>query len=128
MDHDHQVSKHFQEALHALALPAHAQVQVTEPGDVPTELIEDYWLWSRLYLETGPTALSWDACRAIHQLATMLHALPEDVYAETNFAAMCHPAWEPIREHATALLALLGWPRTPLQPYREGEPGVWRRG
>ena len=43
------IEKQFKDSLQALAIPAEEQVAVTEPGDVPEEIIDDYLLWADSY-------------------------------------------------------------------------------
>ena len=121
------VQRVFKEALQALSISAEAQVQCTEPGDVPEELINDYHFIYDTFLNRFQETLSPATVEHIKELDKALDALPDSVFQETNLLSMQQPEWESIRAKAQRTLKALDWAiEAPPSYVHEGE-GVYRR-
>lgn len=124
------IEKLFRDALLSLAIGAEEQVRVTEPGDVPVELIEDYLTWSESFVMHFESELDVDVTAAIMAFREVVDGLPETVFCETNLASMQQSEWQPIREHAQQVLKLLGWPCESPEPFAYHKSllgGFWKR-
>jgi hypothetical protein len=121
------IEKLFRDALRSLAIEPEEQVRVTEPGDVPVELIEDYLTWSGSFVNHFKSELGADTASAIMELREAVDGLPETVFRETNLSPMQQPEWQPIREHAKRILELLGWPCVSPEPFTSEDQSVYRR-
>ena len=119
--------KMFKDALVSLAIDAEEQVRITEPGDVPFEIIDDYLSWSEYYLKNFESQQKPDVVSSIKQLREAVENLPESVFCKDNLTSMKQPQWQAIREHAQNLLVLLGWPSDVPSPFISEGNGVYRR-
>jgi len=121
------IEKQFKEALQALAIDAHSQVECTSPGDVPIELCEDYLLWNESYVKLFSNEISPKAIELIQELKVLVDDLPEIAFQDTNLDSVLRPEWEPLRVKAVQVLALLNWPvESPSSFYSLGN-GVYKR-
>ena len=126
-DQKHGIENLFKDALRSLAITPEEQVRVTEPGDVPLELIEDYLTWSVSFVIHFKSELETHVISAIMELREAVDCLPESVFCETNLSSMQQPEWQPIRERAKKVLILLGWPCVAPEPFTSEGNGVFRR-
>lgn len=121
------IKKLFRDALCALAASAEEQVRFTEPADVPFEIMDDYIAWVEPFINHFKNELDSEAVKAILILQENVDSLPESVFCETNILSMQQPEWDPIREYAQYVLALLGWPNIPPEPFIKKSNGVYHR-
>jgi len=121
------IKKLFRDALCALAASSGEQVRVTEPADVPFEIMDDYLAWAEPFITNFENELSSSVKQAILALREGVEALPESVFCETNILSMQQPKWVPIREHAKSVLLQLGWPNVPPEPYINKGKGIFHR-
>ena len=121
------IKKQFKDSLQVLAISAKEQVAVTEPGDVPEEIIDDYLLWAESYRNNFSDTLSSDIFKAITELEFMVNKLPESVFKETNLESMNQPEWQFLREKAKLLLDKLNWPIEPPPAYVNEGDGTFSR-
>ena len=121
------IKKLFRDALCALAASSEEQVRVTEPADVPFEIMDDYLAWAEPFITNFENELSSSVKQAILALRESVEALPESVFCETNILSMQQQEWVPIREHAKSVLLQLGWPNIPPEPYINKGKGIFHR-
>jgi hypothetical protein len=62
------------------------------------------------------------------EIESIMSALQEPDHECFNEEAIHQPVWQRLRELATEGLRAFGWEHTKPEPFREVEPGVWRRG
>ena len=82
------IKKQFNDALQALAASAVEQVEFTEPGDVPEEIIDDYLLWADSYRTHLSDTLNSEITKEILELEFLVNKLPESVFNDTNLESM----------------------------------------
>ncbi|KJY78283.1 hypothetical protein [Vibrio nigripulchritudo] len=121
------IEKQFKEALQALAIDAHSQVECTSPGDVPIELCEDYLLWNESYIELFSNEISPKAVDLIKELKALVDDLPDSAFQDTNLESMLRPKWEPLRVKAAQVLALLNWSVESPSSFHSLGNGVYKR-
>ena len=104
----HNAYRVFHEAIEALSEPADVQCKIMGNHDVAWNLKDD--VSAGLYLSNSPSSvLTESQVLAIEQLINEIDEIPENVFIaakteEENHAAMQHPSWEYLREHAKALI------------------------
>ena len=121
------VLKNFQESLLALAAEPEEQLRITEPGDVPVDISEDYRLWSSKYLEYFSSEIDPETKKLVEDLLERVVHLPASAFADDNLVSMRQPAWQPLRDLAKNLVNALGWGHERPSPYRYEGHGVYKR-
>ena len=121
------IEKQFKDSLQAIAVSAEEQVAVTEPGDVPEEIIDDYLLWAKSYKDNFSDILNPDIIEDIAELEFMLNKLPESVFKDTNLESMNQPEWQFLREKAKSILDKLNWPIESPSAYIDEGNGTFSR-
>jgi hypothetical protein len=121
------IEKQFKDSLQALAISAEEQVAVTEPGDVPEEIIDDYLLWAESYRNNFRDTLNPEIEKEIIELEYLVNKLPESVFKETNLESMNQPEWQFLRDKAKLLLDKLNWPIESPRPYIDEGDGTFSR-
>ncbi len=114
----------FRYAIQALALPSVEQIRVLSPGDINTELYEDFIHWYPLFLQTTRTPLNQQQKEILDQVAQKLDTLPVEYFDDDM---LDHQKWEEIRKIAEEALKLLFWPEEAPPEFKEIRPGVWAR-
>ncbi len=118
------IEREFRYAIQALALPSDQQIRVLSPGDINTELYEDFKHWYPLFLQTARTPLSQPQKEILAELAQKLDSLPDEVFDDDM---LDHQKWEEIRRMSKEALRSLFWSETAPPEFKEIQPGVWSR-
>ena len=121
------IKKQFKDSLQALAISAEDQVAVTEPGDVPEEIIDDYLLWADSYRNNLSDTLNPEIAKEILELEFLVNKLPESVFKDTNLESMNQPEWQFLRDKAKSILDKLNWPIESPPSYTKKSNGTYQR-
>jgi hypothetical protein len=106
----------FVEALTALTHDAVMQCEQAENYNAPWEIKDNVYSQGLASLRMSAAYLSWEQAEKILDLLASLRRLPKEAISVPHMkmthhvgciTAMNHPAWEPLRKEAEALLALL---------------------
>ncbi len=114
----------FRYAIEALALPPAEQMRALSPGDINTELYEEFIHWYPLFLQTRNNPLSQQQEEILDALAQKLAELSQECFDDDM---LDHQNWEEIREIAKETLRSLFWPEEAPPEFKEIRPGVWSR-
>ncbi len=118
------IEREFRYAIQALALPPTEQIRVLSPGDIYTELYEEFVHWYPLFLQRTTTPLSQKQKKTLDGLAQKLSALPDECFDDDK---LDDQKWEEIRKIAKKALRSLFWPVKAPPEFKEIRPGVWSR-
>lgn len=118
------IEREFRYAIQALALSSAVQIRVLSPGDINTELYEDFIHYYPLFLQTTRTPLNQRQKEILDELDQKLAALPQEYFDD---AMLDHQKWEEIRKIAKEALRLLFWSEEAPPEFKEIQPGVWAR-
>jgi len=117
----------LRQALAVLALPAESQIRANGPGGcVVCDIVTDFDVVNQVVLQNDPE-LQEAQRESLELVASAIGSLQKADCECFNNAVLNRPAWEKIRELATAALAAFGWSQTEVPPFVEIKPGVWHR-
>ncbi len=117
----------LRDALVALSLSPGEQVRVTVPGCVSCDLLMDFSHACGCITESCTSELTAEQAEILTAICSAIEDLAEDDCVCFDSTVLSRPQWCVIRTQALTALPLFGWQHHSLTPYRETEPGVWRR-
>ena len=117
----------LRDAVVALSLTAQQQCQVTEPGCVSCELLNDFDHACSSYMHSCSARLTAQQTEILQRINQTMDTMTEEDYVCFESSVLHRPVWAELRHLARHALPLFGWQSHLLSPHQEIEPGVWKR-
>jgi hypothetical protein len=116
----------LRDALAVLALPASDQVQVSGPGCLACDLLNDFDNARRAVIANMP-GLPKEQRKLLDRIDAAMQAMVPADFECFNNDVVQRPAWQQLRGLAAEALTQFGWATTEVQPSVEIQPGIWHR-